>query len=178
MDDWIEVENLDNVLFKDVTLSAWVLWTAPTHMQHAFLSNYNHYGQHLGLRMNESGKAVFFYDRDFSEYDFISLKSISKIDDGEWHHIIAVLRSGIKAEIYVDGKLENCTDEKVPELLKGESTFYLGRDGYGEANGISRWNGKIDEVRIFKRALTKNEVKELFLQKIYCRKSIACLLFF
>ncbi len=89
--------------------------------------------------------------------------SLTRVDDGFWHHVCGVFDNGIST-IYIDGLPE-------PPAFGGP-TFgdELTRYGYvgtgSEAdvfNGIPRtpadhFNGDIDEVRIYNKALTQDEI--------------------
>ena len=75
--------------------------------------------------------------------------------DGTWHHLAAVSGpTGMK--VYLDG-VEKCTNAHNEDLLydRGQD-FWVGRHG----NGSTAWDfeGNIDDVRVYGRALTAAEI--------------------
>jgi len=56
----------------------------------------------------------------------------------------------------VDGQLENTDTSSVPTTITPSDDLYIGRDGHDEAE--LKWNGAIDEVRIYDRTLTAEEI--------------------
>ncbi len=177
-DDYIKINK--NVLFEvsSLTISAWVKWKGSTPSDHhAIVSNYSGYQnvsdklQHYGLRIAKQSKiSEFFYD-DGSQWDDVN--GNSNIGDGEWHFIAGILNSGVEAKIYVDGQLENIDIDSIPTSILPSSDLYIGRDGTAEAE--LRWNGVIDNVRIYNRALSECEIKSLYTGKDECKAMLVTL---
>jgi len=99
----------------------------------------------------------------------------TKLNDGRWHHLAGV-RSGTKALIYVDGKLENPINNDFPAVANeygglvnvgcnyariGAIHSTTGFCGSKFASSERRFLGLIDEVRVFKRALSLAEIEQL-----------------
>jgi hypothetical protein len=78
----------------------------------------------------------------------------SKIPKSEWHLITATYDNN-EMKIYSDGNLPNTI---VSTSQTGESTQAF--IGYGE--GPDYFSGKIDEVRVYSRALSDSEVAKLY----------------
>jgi len=78
-------------------------------------------------------------------------------NDGEWHHVAGVY-DGTTIYLYVDGIVDNTTastgpiDSQTWPLYIGENAQQTGRE----------WNGLIDEVRIYNRGLSAQEIEDLF----------------
>jgi hypothetical protein len=82
--------------------------------------------------------------------------------DGNWHHVAAVLSpAGMK--VYVDG-VERCSNNSGGTMLydKGDDLF-VGRHGNPDSGSPNDWDfdGNIDDVRIYNRALPADEVAAL-----------------
>ena len=73
---------------------------------------------------------------------------------GQWHHLVGIIDKD-KRFLYVDGKLEIEAAYNGPMSSKGPETE-IGKANDGGFIGI------IDEVVIYNRALSANEVKQLF----------------
>jgi len=157
--DFVRVTDDPSFNVATFSICAWMRWEGGVLVDHyAAVSNYAGGArmQHYGLRMGNSGRAVFFYD-DASKWDEVS--GTSAVNDSTWHLVAGVLTPGTEARIYVDGVLEGTDTTSVPASLLPSKDLYIGRDGSHEAE--LRWNGLIDDVRIYNRALSAEEVKAL-----------------
>jgi len=72
---------------------------------------------------------------------------------GGWHHIVVVYE-GTTATVYSDGVQRDTVT--IAPVRDNNLPLYIGR--YGEFN-IHHWNGLIDEVRIYDRALSVEEIR-------------------
>jgi hypothetical protein len=92
-----------------------------------------------------------------SGLDNEDLSSMQNVDDGQWHHVAAVY-DGATKYIYVDGNLDNwcpatgTIDQNSYPVCIGENAEQTGR----------LWNGLIDEVSIYNRALTASEIRTIY----------------
>ena len=75
------------------------------------------------------------------------------INIGQWHHG-TITYNGTTVRVYLDGKYRGQVNLA---LNTGNSIFKLGGPGY-----FSNWNGQIDEAAIWNRALSDNEVLDLY----------------
>jgi len=104
------------------------------------------------LRIDGDGKAHFYY-YDGAVRDVISS---SVINDNNWHQICVSINS-TTVSIYVDGIYENSLvatpNQSVPD-------FRIGMTRYYDGGGVTIYfNGTIDSVRIYNRALSAEEVR-------------------
>ena len=78
--------------------------------------------------------------------------------DNQWHHLVGTA-DGSRTRIYVDGVL---VDEDVftSNGINSTQTLAIGQDN-GVNGGSYFFNGKIDDVRIYNRALSAAEVGQL-----------------
>jgi hypothetical protein len=90
------------------------------------------------------------------------LASATKIDSNQWHMITTVYQvNEMKATVYVDGKQDSYRiNMPSPNLLTGPS-MYIGKDNPDAVNGYF-FKGKIDDIRIYNRAIDAGEVQKLF----------------
>lgn len=74
-----------------------------------------------------------------------------------WHHVASVYHSATKTELYVDGVLQGIGNASVPFPSS------INRMVIGANQSTSQdYNGKIDEVRIYNRALSSDVIKALY----------------
>ena len=77
------------------------------------------------------------------------------VTDGKWHHAILVVSRGNYARIYLDG-IKDVEDTSVGTADLGNvSSSWIGR----ESSILHYFNGTIDEVRIYNRALSAEEIR-------------------
>ena len=80
----------------------------------------------------------------------------SNVGSDEWHHVVATYKQGGPDEgfkiFYIDGQVAGSTDSG---KLKNPANDGSTRIGNG-------WQGLIDDVRIFNRALSEEQVKALY----------------
>ena len=96
----------------------------------------------------------------------VDLPSQKRIDDGQWHHVAGIFDNGTMT-IYIDG---------APDATAvGGSTFGIGSTRYGFVGSQSEatvfdgdrsgspgyWMGSMDDVRIYNRALTQDDVVQV-----------------
>ncbi|MCH2535436.1 MAG: LamG domain-containing protein [Bdellovibrionales bacterium] len=85
--------------------------------------------------------------------------SYRRVDDGKWHHLL-VVREGLTLRIYIDGTLDREATGAGP-LDTLDPTYYtvFGRDELYEDR---YYEGDLDEVAIWSRALSSSEVLSLY----------------
>ena len=86
---------------------------------------------------------------------FTPTVSLNKI----WRHI-AVTVDGTSVKAYIDGSQVGTTDTSLYSLASGVSDFAIG--AYHTSSGKQNFNGIIDQVRIFDKAISSNEVSTLY----------------
>ncbi len=79
------------------------------------------------------------------------------VNDGLWHHIVAVRTSSTDGEIYVDGSLAGSGSGPARSL--NNVPVWIGGPGF---TGPFQFNGLIDDVRIYNKALSAAEVQQLY----------------
>lgn len=82
----------------------------------------------------------------------------SSITDGKWHHLVGI-KNGSNISVYIDSSLIG-TKSLNGEKITGIYDLYIG----ALAGSSEFFNGSIDELRIYNRALTAAEVTELYNQ--------------
>jgi parallel beta-helix repeat protein len=92
-----------------------------------------------------------------------TLASNSPVSVNEWHHLVATFRSG-DAAIYIDGQLDASVQMSVSSIMNDAQPLVVG--GFWEYCGTDSFesglNGLADDVRIYSRALSAQEVEGLY----------------
>ena len=142
-----------NFGINDFTISAWINTTAANNFTD-IVSKYNNdtwKGYSLGI--GDNGNIPVFYIAPVGRPD-THVDAVTAIDDGAWHHIVGT-KSASEIRIYVDSVLENSG------ALVGDYDVSTVSDliiGAAPSTPEYYFNGLIDELIIFPRALTAEEI--------------------
>ncbi|MCX6875418.1 MAG: hypothetical protein NTW21_16670 [Verrucomicrobia bacterium] len=79
------------------------------------------------------------------------------IDTNVWHHVVLVSKYLNTAELWVDGVLQQ--SGTVPNLRNSDKRLFIGENS-GALN--RRWKGQIDDVGIWRRALSPTEIASIY----------------
>jgi len=90
------------------------------------------------------------------------LDSISDINDGNWHFLVITRNSSNNIfSMYIDGNIEATMTDEGRNLNSGmDTSLEIGiwaKESYG---GV--FNGNIDDIRIYNRALSESEIQQLY----------------
>lgn len=112
-------------------------------------------GFELGIFNNE--KIEFRLNRAANGTTYRLLSNKSYPSNGtEWIHVAATF-DGTKSTIYINGVEDNSVIYSPFQFINSNADLQIGARG-----GIDRWLGGMDEVRLYNRALTSNEVTAIF----------------
>ena len=117
------------------------------------------------LNINSTGHAplnkALFYDGGFfgSGVDQ-AVSSTTSVNDGAWHQIVGVHVAGGNKFIYVDGAPAEASNASQPVMANTAPLLVGGVSLDGILTGT--FTGLIDEVQIYNRSLTPEEVDDLF----------------
>ena len=118
----------------------------------------------LSIDSYGAGFGLIDYDVTTSS-GLTELGSLTRVDDGFWHHICGVYNKGLLA-IYIDGRLD-ATMTGGPRMGTGTTRYgFLGADSLADTFDGTRDRrtalmGDIDDVRIYDRALPAEEITQI-----------------
>ena len=125
------------------TISLWFK-TSSSARQSIIASNSSSHS--IALNINNGQLAI--HETDVGDSDTFT----GTWNDGNWHHLVMVNKSAI----WVDGVSRGTTTQ---DLFENEKLEF----GYWEHSGpIYYFNGSLDQIRIFNKALTSSEVTQLY----------------
>ncbi len=113
-------------------------------------------GEHIGIggtvKDTSAGKLFFYTGNEIGEV----IKGKTELAFRDWHHIVLV-RKADSLQVFLDGKPE--IDAKAKWTLpEGVPSFFVG----GRCDNFANFEGKIDEVAVFGKALTAQQVISQF----------------
>ena len=106
---------------------------------------------------------VFLINKWNSPSNRIVKNSVIQVDDNTWHHVAFTYNGtslGSGVNIYIDGNLSNgtVTYDNLSGSILNNVPLNIGQGTWGGG----AFNGIIDEVRVYNRALTAAEVEQLY----------------
>ncbi|MER2998771.1 LamG-like jellyroll fold domain-containing protein [Pontibacter populi] len=159
-DDYIECGTNNRGITSTITAEAWV--KTSSYKYHWIVGKYDRDAQGGYHLIIKEGKAAFA-GRDGSGIYKISGYSSVLVNDNQWHHLAGVSENGTW-QIYVDGILQNqLVSGYNATNLTSTAMMAIGKDFL--ANN-ENYKGQVDEVRIWKRALSQDEIRQNMCQKV------------
>jgi hypothetical protein len=152
---------------SDFTVDAWVRFTDTLVAGEYAVIFENYSGLPLyGLYVIGNNRAEFAF-RDFNG-NIVDVFGTTALNDGLWHHVVGV-RADKTGRLYVDGVEEN---NATNPLVGGVQIIcYYARIGGGNSGADNCYEGfadagfftgQIDDVALFRRALTAGEVQAIY----------------
>lgn len=164
---------LPNDSFKptgNFTIGAWVYFTVDSTNKEVFFSGYRYdpttKWYYIGLRVDSSNKAYaqFYYRTSSTVYSVVATGTTT-LTKNTWYYLTAVY-NGTTISIYVNAKNENTSAawDQSPSATRTCTTAIgvnRAQGGSNESDGLW-WKGYLDEVGIWDRALTSDEISALY----------------
>ena len=136
------------------SICAWIKPRVFDKKHQALVSNGDR-GWMLNRQAYSNGMQVATYDYAADRWDHIPTKN--EMTDGRWHHLVAVY-DGAHLGLYVAGRLDNACSV-TGRLTKNDWPVFIGENS--ELTG-REWDGLIDDVRIYSKRLTPEEIIALY----------------
>jgi len=141
------------------TIGAWIKSYGATRSYQSIFAKGSNPGYSFRLAPSPD-RAIEYFKSGGPHYTFFTSKQTIK--DSEWHHLVVVDHGTGTVEFYLDGVLADTV--KKPnfntDTSEGAAIGSLANTIHGQ------WfNGLMDELFIFKRVLTKSEIKRLYDQQ-------------
>jgi len=153
IDSYIDCSDQINLIEKSFSISMWFKRDAINGNHQDLIGqgfNQPYCVLHFGFRSDDTILLDFYLDG-------ITTKGTYP-DNTKWHHIVGMYDYLSKSStIFLDGK--EIANAYINHEYKGFGNFYIGRNG---ANNIQYFSGQIDDIRIYNRILTKDEILALF----------------
>jgi hypothetical protein len=160
-DDYVEIANDEVFDIADkLSLSAWI---RPNGFDSRILSKWRSGNLAYILGLLPDGELFFAFSSDCSwdsggnGPDGWQVNSIQTVDIGTWSHCAAV-HDESTIRVYVNGDETIRTSVSASICTAGSEGVKIGIDG----DGYGPFNGLIDEVRIYDRALSAEDVRQLY----------------
>lgn len=161
-DDRVDVPYSDAIDLDDgdFTVSAWIRYGEHQHQQSIFWAYLQGEGPTPGiwLRAEPSSNRI----RAFlgAESGTKTVQSAEAYDDGEWH-LVTFRRDGDAIDLWVDGEKADAAEGPTGSITEGRELridgFFIGQ----RLDGRNPFGGAIDDVRVYDRALSAEEISAM-----------------
>jgi len=166
LNDYIRIADHEDFTVSDVSLCAWIKTSDKSDMKHILSCwAYGVSPQWYNLWLI-SGEGTVRVGMDKGGYfDVNRATGTSDTANGDWHFVVAVRdTANSELKVYVDGVLETTVYGVFSDVLNPRADFWIG----GQSGWPSRYfNGIIDDVRIYNRAITTDEIAALYTESNY-----------
>jgi hypothetical protein len=154
--NWINVTSLQTAYFPRYTISCW--FKINSLKRPSILISKGRSGGHVAtnfqIYIHPDGYIVGEHEIDGTQG--VQVYSVVTVELGQWYHV-ALMYDSSDLKLYVDGELDAINEEPGDPADIGRWPVNIGANG--EHDGF--FDGAIDEVRIYDRALSECEIKEL-----------------
>lgn len=153
-DDFVAIPNEEAFdIAGNVTVSAWIRVESFTKSWQAIVTKGDR-----SWRLHRAGatRSVGFACTDLSRNEIGDLFGERNVADGHWRHVAGVLDKN-KIAIYVDGALD-ASAESSPKITVNGYSVLIGANDQSKGR---LFKGLIDDVRIYDRALSVDEIRAL-----------------
>lgn len=145
---------------KDRTISLWFKTDIVTSRYRSILSKGSSItdNQHT-IHLLPDGRVRVLMKADQTYY---TANNATALDDGEWHHIAVTIDRSDLMSLYVDGSLKDTEDISDVENSDFQTAYPLHLGRTGDGNIYYYFPGSIDEVKIYGRVLSGDEIEDLY----------------
>ena len=166
--------DIQKELQKDFTIEAWFKFTAlpEDHPKEAYPLWSSRPGRQAGMRLYLMDKTIVAEDsfklrwNVFSPLGECRIAAPFKLEGpqlNQWFHFAATYDKSFTGRIYINGELKAEEACEIKEVKESRQSLKF---GLSQEHPFLRVNGAIDEARVYKRALTAEEMQKNFTDKV------------
>ena len=166
-EDFYDVDHEDKLLLKEFTLSTWFNtdqtdFDNPVHIVNKGGFNSDNKGENMnyGIWLSPEGTLTGGFETESGD-DF-QVVSDEKYNDGKWYFVILGYNGSVLLS-NVDGKDINSLIVSEEPDINGDQPLRIGANSLNE----DKFDGKIDEVRVWSQGLTNEEINDIYKHNNY-----------
>lgn len=155
--DYVDMENHLDLNSSEFTMSAWIKRDTGSANASILSKRDAIYTEGYDFKINSSGRFEVSWKNGTTQ----TLTSTVAIPENKWHHVAIVYGSGT-GTLYIDG-VPNTSASRTAPIATSQS-FYIA--AAGKSTPTAHFKGNIDEVRIWNKALSTNQLRFIMNQEI------------
>ena len=159
-DDYISIPSSDwlDSIVAEITMIAWVRTTADT--KQTLIERYFPAINERSFLLNlDAGKVSFALSGDGTSSDEVLLTSSEGVATESWTHVAAT-SDGSDMKIYLNGVVDANTAVSPSSIFGSGRDIHIGRYEFIANMWKESFNGVMDEVKIYSRALSAQEIED------------------
>jgi hypothetical protein len=161
MDDYVDCGNAAGLAPEKLTVAFWVFVEGRTSYQYVLGKSRDMFSeQDYTFSTGGDGKLEVAFAQDASKR--VTVRSKEQMALGQWVYVTGT-RDGAAASLYLNGQLEGSAAYSFAVTNKGQS-LRIGSIGMPEPEWAGFFKGKLDDVRIYDKVLSAEEIQELYEQ--------------
>ena len=174
-DDYIELPNSFENLTESFTITAWINPSNIDRGSRIFVDDENNTEQGYGFSLGDAGNGELrFFSRGV---DPIFIDTTTSITTNTWTFVAVVHDSVNKTrQIFINGAAQTVTGGDTSHTYTGVWGIANGPASIGgetdSGETRNRFTGDIDEVRVYKKALTESEISSIFTETHACHEPL------
>lgn len=159
-DDYLTISNNIDYSSNAFTVSAWINSNDVTSCRHSIVSSKEDQSSGFVLAQPEGNcNHIRLWANISGIWQFVD--TAGTISTGTWYHVAGTY-NGTTLTVYLNGSPTSATFSGTLSNTSGPTTI-----GARNSNNTNWFNGKIDEVRVYNRALSATEIAGLYTNKFY-----------
>ena len=156
--DYVDMEDALDINPSEFTISAWIKRHEADSGTKSIVSKRNTaFTQGYDFRILNDNRIEMIWKNGSDQ----SLISTTQIPNEEWHQV-AVTYDGVALVMFIDGIKETGAGKSAP--IDTDESFYIAAAGKGTP--VQHFRGNIDEVRVWKKELTQDQLRFIMNQEI------------
>ena len=142
------------------TLAAWIKSSTINALYSRIVSHYcgGHYGHYQLVDIHLDGKGHAEINVRDNELNQVYFAGTTNVEDGQWHYVVGV-RDNDTLYLYVDSMQEGMADVSSVGDVVGPQPWTIGASKDYQGIVQTFYQGLIDDVRIYNRALSTEEIQ-------------------
>jgi len=117
-------------------------------------------GEHYFIRFTPAGKRPSWHVYN-QALAFVNIEHVADLNDDLWHFAVGTW-DGTNSRLYIDGLESTNSPQALAGTSIGGAGANIGIGSHADAGTSELMNGALDEVAIFRRALSAREIRDLY----------------
>jgi Concanavalin A-like lectin/glucanases superfamily/Bacterial Ig-like domain (group 3) len=159
VDDYVDLGS-DFMGLGNMTISAWIYpkgW-GESNQGRIVVNNQNAVQTGFLFSIKSSSSRLQFVGDDTGDTGVVIYSAVSSIELNKWQHVLITRNSTGFVNFYIDGALSGTPNQYAGTPSVGTTNVIIG----STSTPLRNFNGSIDEVLIFNRTLSSNEILALY----------------